>query len=169
LGGVAVILTLLYLAAQIRQNTKATRNAAASARANDWRELNTPVWTNPEVAAFIAKLTEQKDLSGLSAPEMVRVGYYLNSMFASIQHTHGQWKEGLIDEADWEGTLSGLEAVFKMVPLTAFWWTNDGRRFFTPDFASFIDDFISTHLGLQVERVSEPDIIGRLQSETTND
>ena len=50
LGAVGVIITLIYLARQIRQNTRATRLATAqsvSAAARDW---NRPLLLDPELA-----------------------------------------------------------------------------------------------------------------------
>ena len=54
IGGVAVLVTLVYLAAQIRQNTKVVATNTQSGIFESWAALASDVVRDPAVAALIA-------------------------------------------------------------------------------------------------------------------
>ena len=66
-GGVAVIATLLYLAAQIRQNAQSVRNTASLSVNEGLAEINRRVSNDPEFAELW--LRGLKDYRGLTDVE----------------------------------------------------------------------------------------------------
>ena len=49
IGGIAVVVSLIYVAIQLRRNTKETRSAALEANAYKFVDLNIAIATNPEI------------------------------------------------------------------------------------------------------------------------
>ena len=53
IGSAAVVLSLLYLSRQIRQNTHAVRSANATTLQLEFRSLARTLYTNPETASIL--------------------------------------------------------------------------------------------------------------------
>ena len=106
LGAVAVLVTLVYLAVQIRQNTRqigasssalrlASRDATQQAFSR-WRHLV----SQPEAADLY--LRGCADLGSLSLEDRFRFGIYLQDMLLSFETLHKRIPEELYEREEWE-------------------------------------------------------------------
>ena len=67
LGAVGVIISIVYLAAQIRNQNKESRRAAMNVLTTHWSDLNRSLVENPELAAlWIRALRSFDELDGAS-------------------------------------------------------------------------------------------------------
>jgi len=106
-GAVAVVLTLLYLAIQIRQSTTATRAGTSSYIDGALARILAPLRDSPEFAAVWLKGC--KDLEALDEIERLRFTSHFLDMLNLAEHVHQLEKQGLagthIDYIPWMSLL----------------------------------------------------------------
>ena len=104
-AAIATVITLAYLAVQIRQGTKATRQAAVHSTVELGLMLRVELIREPEVAAMYLK--GLADHRSLSPEDLVRFNMLLHSMFENIREIYEAYRRGDIEESSWraQGTL----------------------------------------------------------------
>ena len=133
-GAIGVILTLIYLASQLRQNTSMMRNTAAQATAAAGREVALATMSSPEtVQALVKSMSGEK----LTAEEQIHYRMWCQAMFRAVESYFMHWESGLVPEEFWltrlEALKTGLNPQMKSVWIEA-------RPGFHPDFAAALDD-----------------------------
>jgi hypothetical protein len=84
LGSVAIVITLIYLAAQIRQTNRATLIAGYYQITEQWHRWSELVVTTPELPAVI--LRGNASLKDLTAEQALRYGSYAQMFFDIIEN-----------------------------------------------------------------------------------
>ena len=86
IGAIAVVVSLAYLAYQIRQNTsqmadhgRAIRMAALDATSGDFSKVRDPIIRDPQVASLWVR--GMQDFSALSLEEQVQIGALFQELF----------------------------------------------------------------------------------------
>ena len=133
IGALAVFVTLVYLAIQIRQNTKAIQAAANQGTID--RETNALVQmiNYPDILLSITR-------PELSDEEVVKLYAYLSLNIRNHEHYWGQYRIGAIDLSTLERYESSLKAVLSY-ERTRNWWKNQ-TSISNPDFRKRIDSLI---------------------------
>jgi hypothetical protein len=83
-GGVVVVVTLIYLAVQIRQNTRATQAHATGSVASEMEQVLLAIAQNEELSEAFVKASEGADLS---TAEVTRLGFWW-AAFVRSAHSH---------------------------------------------------------------------------------
>ena len=134
IGGIGVIVTLIYLALQIRQNTVATRAdsyQAVVSSASDWsRELS----LNAEICEILQRGAE--DYNALDVVERLRFNLAMSSYFRNMENLHLKFRAGAVDASVWSGWASRTRA-FMLPPGTQAWWALNATAY-SSDFRAFI-------------------------------
>ena len=136
IGGIGVIVTLLYLAAQIRQNTKSSLSEsyqAVVAAVSDWTRH---VGTNAE-SSRIAD-AGSRDLASLSPAERVQFNLIMASLVRNLENIHYQYVQGAIDEATWSGWAKRTHSALDPPGAREWWHTQEAA--YSPDFRRFINE-----------------------------
>ena len=97
-GAVDVILTLGYLAAQIRQNTRTQKSAMAQATTSSrtsWYELGA---SDPEITLLWTKGHARPDQ--MSDEERTRFIWMISRLFSTFEETFAQYQLGMVEEED---------------------------------------------------------------------
>ena len=136
LGSIGVIGSLVYLAMQIRQNTRSVRSSAYQAA----------VASTVDVAARFASsntLSETfskgfRDYETLNGAERYRFGAYAYGMFRSYENIFYQHAQGAIEENLWLGFHNMLQRDIKVTGLAA-WWDSQ-RNIFSPEFQRYVEE-----------------------------
>jgi hypothetical protein len=136
-GAIAVVVTLFYLASQIRQNTESLN---AQSRANyhaSFSQLWSMAAENSELAEILGK-----ELGGepLTRAEFVQLAAYFTNTLLTHQWTY----LGLSDEES-ASNLRYLSGSFRQFP-TLRWVRAHRKEFFRPDFIEYLDRNIVNHL-----------------------
>jgi hypothetical protein len=140
-GGVGVVITLIYLALQIRQNTRQVEQNLQVSRAQALRDtLNPGEWTleaarDPELAAFYARAMAQPE--ALSSEEQVRFFFLMGTLLSGIEKNHLMYEQGLLTEERWEAQQRQLRFFFKQ-PGAAYYWQRF-RSMHTRAFAKVVE------------------------------
>lgn len=141
LGGVGVIITLVYLAAQIRQNTAQLRSNAEGDRIaafdettrslGNWQEA---IFAHSEVASLWERGLAADD--GLDSTEVLRFEYVaarLLQIWQSIYRRSGRAS----DAEHWAVTQHYVRLFLRQPGFLRFW--ENSREMYLPDFINEID------------------------------
>lgn len=135
LTSIAVVVTLIYLAIEINQNTEAlhaqTRQSVLEAAQAELFEFV----DRPEIAANIVSD------GPLSEVENVQLHMYLVSTMRVREFSWLQYKSGAIDQPQWDTELAVMKVILG-APRTRHWWNTAGRLPFSAEFVTFVDDSI---------------------------
>lgn len=136
IAAIATILTLVYLALQIRQNTAVSRAAAAQEVLKAHRLLIREVLTlNPEVEnVFIRGI---HSFGSLSRDEKRRFQYVLSEFMLNAQNALQLRRKGVLDQSDAELWL-GFAIQLLRTPGVGEWWEIE-RHVVDPIFSSEVD------------------------------
>lgn len=154
LGGVAVIVSLVYLAVQIRQNTRSVRAASFQALAESHSDRTLRLAENSELHHLWTC-----GLRGdpLSDEDSLRFGSIMMSLIRLSSNAFVQYRSGLLTEDQWQG--------FRRMPVVLLsskggraWWART-RATFGEEFGAYIDSEIrreSKHAAQRGSAASEP-------------
>jgi len=138
-GATAVILTLVYLAVQIRQNTQNGRDSAVLNAISDFAHGTDELNRDPELVRiwFEGRINFQE----LDQLEKQRFALYLTSAFHRYEIVLYQARRGKLDELAVTGLRSQMRYAFEG-PGTREWWR--GSRFlFNPEFQEYCDSLVT--------------------------
>jgi len=133
-GAIVIVITLLYLALQIRQNTNAlhgqSRQAVLAA-------------TQAELFAVIEhpELLLNPTRTSLTPEEHVKLAAWLTVVVRGREFAWLQYRNGAIDEIQWRAEYLVLQIVLS-VRNSRTWWVSVGRRVFPTEFVDFVDGLI---------------------------
>jgi hypothetical protein len=138
LGGIAVVASLIYLAIQIRQNTR-------TARASTLHQ-NTDLWTNmwlrlaePNIArAYVSGMAGQHDIRPL---QFTQFFFVCRAMFLAFENQYYQMRLGVLDPEAYAGYERSISTQFLAFRGFRFWWELN-RSVFSPDFVDHVDAMI---------------------------
>ncbi len=134
-GTAAIVVSLIYVAVQIRQNTRATRLSTAQNVFHDLRESTAMIANDAEMAQL--HLKGMVDDESLSPVERYRFYTYLNNAFRVYENAFYQNQEGALDAYVWEGVVANMLLGKDTSGYQAFW--RDRKQIFSEKFQNFID------------------------------
>jgi hypothetical protein len=136
LGAAAVVLTLGYLAVQIRQNSQAVKNSAAQTLLSEANELLRLGASDPATARAV--LLGQTLFDELSESEKAQFITFMFAWMRTIEQAYFQYAQGYIDEEIWEGHRAHQRQLIQ-APAVKKWWSQR-RCFFSKKFQSYMDE-----------------------------
>ena len=110
-GAIAVVVTLFYLAVQVRRNTQALRLASSDSIAQGILELNKMPIESPEVNTIL--LRGASDPSSLEPEERSRFNGLANILIYSWQRSYYSHKAHALERDIWEGQLVSIKTVLR--------------------------------------------------------
>jgi hypothetical protein len=101
LGALGVIISIVYLAAQIRNQNNESRRAAMNVLTTHWSDLNRSLVENPDLAAlWIRALQSFDQLDGTSK---LRFGAHLGRFLRFADSLYLGVLDGMLDKRLWRG------------------------------------------------------------------
>jgi len=152
IGSVAVVVSVLYLAVQLRSSTRVARVAAMDAAAAALRDVTKPFMENAELARIWR--TGLENLKTLSPEDQARFFHAAHQFLKALETIHYHYVYGLLDIQLWEGWKELLQH-YVATPGINHYLT---RR--APVFSERFRKFIS-----ELEPVSERMTVGNLLGE----
>lgn len=134
IGAGAVVVSLVYLASQVRQQNRESRAASVHQVLHEYSEaisrLHEPEMADVWVAAI-------DDFDTLSPSQRLRFVIYLMVAVRSFEDAYFQWREGRIEDGVWRPLLASLLDVKSTEAFARFWALR--RHQFRPEFADYVD------------------------------
>ncbi len=145
LGALGVIISLVYLSVQIRQNTaqigehsRELRIAALDAIASSFSRFRDPLIRDPELAALWLRGIE--DYEGLDPVERVRIGRLFQELFFAHQNTWTRFVEGATNEATWRDQQDAIAANLQHAGIREWW--GGTRAIYADEFEEVVEDLL---------------------------
>ncbi len=133
LGAFAVVVSLLYLATQIRQNSRIVKGSTVqSITQTQQSELR---WSGDYGEIFLKMIEEPESLTKLEA---FKLGEWTTAAMMARQNEYIQFRQNLVDEHIWHGCLGVLKSILSL-PWCRNWWDNFDKSTFTPDFIDLVN------------------------------
>ena len=135
IGAVAVIVSLIYVGVQVRQNTQSVRSSAFQAAIRDATDNIDQVVHDPELNRIW--LVGLRDLDSLSHEERYRFAGYMTSILRRYESLLYQTQQGTLDPGAWEGIRANLKNTFSHPGILA-WWPR-ARHLFNRQLQEFVE------------------------------
>jgi hypothetical protein len=133
-GAAAVVVSLVYLASQIRMQNRETRAASVHEVMHEYSTAISRLH-EPEMADLWVAAIENFD--GLSPSQRLRFVIYLTVAVRSYEDAYYQWCEGRLEDDVWRALLTSLTDVKSTNAFARFWELR--RHQFRREFADYID------------------------------
>ena len=137
LGALVVVISLIYVGIQIKQNTKVARSATRQAITELMIESNKDLVSDPSLAdVFI------KDLKGEKLDSVDRLRLLSRAFLAlrNWENIHYQYRTGMLTEDEWRGFRLNLEAIFEWQTVRTVW--KNEKQFYSGAFQKEIDGIL---------------------------
>lgn len=132
-SAIAVVLSLIFVGLQIKQNSNAQVQTGTQAVVSEYNEGVRALSADPELVCIYVRGAH--DYSSLSGAERVRFSSYFLSMFNVQQQIHRLRLEGAIDNDIWSGfdsqlkDIARLPGVYQWFETRANWYGHDFRMY----------------------------------------
>jgi hypothetical protein len=135
-GALAVVVSLFYVAHQIRQNTNAVRSATAQTVHEHFSNWYNLVAADAELSRIAAN--GLRDYASLSEQERVRFVATFMSFLSYSQNAFLKWREGLLKPALWLGWEQVMMNLFGAPGGKALW--KERSYLFGEEFRRYIEN-----------------------------
>jgi len=135
IASLGVIVSLFYVAAQVRQNTRSARAVVVDSLARSMHDLAIQMAQNDQLLMTASML---KDWSSASEMERARYASFMLGYFKLFENGWFQMRQGTLEAEQWEGYDAFLRSVW-MVPTVKTWWSMR-RTFFAPGFRNYVEN-----------------------------
>lgn len=139
-GAIAVVLSLIYVATQIKQNTEASRAQSINQINGQYGALMSQIATNGELARIYRKATDGEDLN---PDESVRYTAYLSAFFAFVEEIFLLHRSGIYEENLGEGDAVEFlgPTVMRLLasPAAVRWWKEESRNLYVPELCDSVN------------------------------
>ncbi|NIP14230.1 MAG: hypothetical protein GWM88_05645 [Pseudomonadales bacterium] len=132
LGAIAVVVSLLYLAAQIRQNSRIVKGTTVHSIT---QTIQSELRWSADFREMFVKVIESPE--SLSKDEAFALGEWMTAAMMARQNEFIQFKQSLIDDSTWHGCRGILKNMLA-IPWVRTWWAEFDNSVFTPEFIALV-------------------------------
>lgn len=156
MGAGAVVVSLLYLATQVREGAREARRDATRELAARVSDVSLAVATNPELGQLLVE--GAADLSRLSPGDQARFRGLMNALFRGLEQQFLLRTEGALDDESWIA-VEHITRDFASLPGVQTYLTDRGR-WYTTSFLEYVWSLVggqpTGRARSLVEHVTEP-------------
>ena len=134
-GAIGVIISLVYLAAQIRQNSKWVEASVAETTAGRSINLTSMVASDPELS-HIVRVGLSEQANELDPDEKHRFALVLVTSFRGHEVSYASFRSGLLGKSSYDALVTNM-SMWMDSPLFEDLW-NSSNAIFEPEFADMV-------------------------------
>jgi hypothetical protein len=134
-GAAAVIVTLGYLAVQMRQNTRAVRAAAFQQVVDSFAEFSSSLSHDRELMEVV--IAGNKDFNALNELDRSRYDLAMRSFMRRSENVFFQSEQGTLQAETWTGIRESLSELFRTPGFRSWWERRTG--YFNATFRDFLE------------------------------
>ena len=141
-AAIATLVTLVYLALQIRQNTRTVRTSTYQAVLDSSRSDTELILAHPHLERIYR--LGRRDTNKLTDDERPVFRMLLGQLLLNYEIMFLQHQHGVIDEDFWRGRQEGLRALLSQ-PGVRHWWSGASpllRRYYATGFTELVDSLM---------------------------
>ena len=137
ISAISVVVSLIYLAFQIRGNTRATRREATRDMIRDLNEQNRMLITIPDLGELYLKTLDKPQ--ELTAGERLRFQSVITYSLASFEMALDYYKDGLLKDAQIKKYTERMLQLFEN-PIVMEWWEKEGQFIFSQTLSDLVSE-----------------------------
>lgn len=151
ISAIAVVVSILYLAIQIRSNTRATKASASFDATHSWATSNeqVPQFSDKLLEAFKRTYEPTCNPKEFTDIENIRIGAHNRALFQKLEGQYYLFKFGYLAFGVWEKRSAWANGLIQL-PYYSNWWENELRE------SIFSDEFAEAILSASGIQVSMP-------------
>ena len=153
-GAIAVVISLLYLAHEIRSNTKVLKANAGKDAQLQWAELNESLWQSPDRMVIARALDPDASSEDFSQEEKQIVLWFSRAMLQRFESELFEYQAGLLHEELWAAHRTWC-AGFLQLPVIKDWWEHERHQ------PAYTKTFIRSIESISPEKIT-PELLGSL-------
>ena len=134
IASLAVVISLIYVARQVRQGNLLARYQARQNMMEKDLDLLKMQTENPDITASLINPEPTRE-------DRLRLHSFLTGIMRQREWEWFQYHDGVIDE-DVYRTYHEVIAIFLGKPDTRYWWNNVGRSGLNPEFVNEVDKLL---------------------------
>ena len=141
-GSVGVVLSLLFVASQIRHNTRALERGEHNSTMSQWTVIRQAIATDRGMAELLTD-----GLSGartLDAPDQLRLENMLQEYLWACFHIWDRTQRGVFPKGTFEASNGALLMSLLRSPFGRDWWERAKHVGFVPAFVVDVDRVVAT-------------------------
>ena len=138
LGGIAVVVSLVYLASQIRQNSRLLQVSATIAIATSDRLAATTVLNEPSLARMWT--LETAEFESLPEDEQTSLNAYAALQISTFYQNYYFRKDGVVRDEVWKAQRRMNASLLSQAWTQKVW--SDSRYAYSDEFGEFVDGLI---------------------------
>ena len=138
IGAIGVLVTLVYLAIQTRDNTRVLRARAVWDAQTSFVEVNEQLGDGGLVSKLVYRALQPDQ--EFSEYETYLLQRFLRGWMQRMEAQFALYKAGILDEDVWVLRKGYAKAVLKITALTEIWELEKKNSMFTPAFVAALDD-----------------------------
>ena len=169
-SGVAVIVSLVYLATEVRNNTKALKASAGFDASLQMSQLNELLFQTmlgdteyqqgreSRFANVVRRIYEpDANLDDLQASDLIILLFIHRAIFQKLEGEYYLYQHGFLDAARWEARKTWACSYIEL-PLVKAWWEDEIKQgIFRPEFIEAISSGLRARLKVQVAAARRAD------------
>lgn len=148
-GALGVVISLVYLAQQMQQNTTSVRAASFNSMVQNSISLLEHAFRDSEFAAFLHKA--EADPESLTPAEKVRWDAYMTAVYRHFGNLVYQYRVGALDRQMWESYERTLEDHLRQTPSWGRWFEANKHVFSS----SLVDQVERAHKVVDADRAQQ--------------
>jgi hypothetical protein len=134
-GGITVLVSLIFVVVSIRQNTTSQKALAVDSLTAAIAAINVPAIESPQVGFAISNASS--DWNAASAEDRAITHYYLFSLFKLWENAWFLRQSKVLDEGQWSGWEAMLRKYYHSKGVQEVWWPSRSSAF-SPEFQQFL-------------------------------
>ena len=139
-GALAVVISLIYLAREVRSNARATRDASERSMSDRISLIIRQLSSRSEIRELYYRGIH--DYESLEGADLVGFGVFMLEMFRSNEELYYQLLEGKLDPRLWSGSEAALRDI-NAYPGVQAWWRLRSH-WFSAEYAKHINQLQKT-------------------------
>lgn len=147
IGGIAVILSVLYLALQIRHGLVGYRSTVTQEVTNHFSRIQLEIAGNQELFGIWSRAQRGEHLS---EEETGRAQQILSSYLIGFENLYFQLKNGMFDKDAYNARRRILGSMMSS-PTAQGWWNGLGRKMHPDEFVNEVDAAVVDYLNRKPE------------------
>jgi hypothetical protein len=138
-SAIAVLISLAYLAVQIRQNTQTVRANAFHGASTEWLSFTAQLASDPELAELYQQGRFAPDT--LTPQQSRRFDLLLDTNLGLTENVFLQYRFGFLTQSNQDRFAAILSAQFRTEGVRAYWRRR--RTFYTAEFVAYVERELS--------------------------
>lgn len=136
IGSITVLITLIYLSIQVRQNSRIQRQQNVTEQTNRCIDSGQLLASDPEFADIFSRAMNNTDLT---ATEFRRLGGFLFAILTDFEEMYYTHKAGQQSEFRWENLNKHVFWQIRPETKGNDWWHGMKENFYTKEFIDYVD------------------------------